>query len=45
MKKTAFFAIAVLAAFSAFADNFSIGFTPAGNVSSYTKTNYSVTSK
>lgn len=45
MKKTAFFAIAVLSAFSAFADNFSTGFTPAGNVSSYTKTNYSVTSK
>ena len=45
MKKTAFFAVAVLSAFSAFADNFSTGFTPAGNVTSYTKTNYSVTSK
>ena len=45
MKKNAFFAVAVLSAFSAFADNFSTGFTPAGNVTSYTKTNYSVTSK
>ena len=45
MKKTAFFAIAVLSAFSAFANNFSTEFKPAGNVSSYTKTNYSVTSK
>ncbi|MGN0729287.1 hypothetical protein [Treponema sp.] len=45
MKKTVFFAAAVLAAFPAFSKAESTGFIPAGNVSSYTKTIYSVTSK
>lgn len=45
MKRNIFFLTAFFASFSAFAGSFSFGFVPAGNVSSYTKTNYSVTSK